>query len=54
MAETSVAPLWLEKQRTFADFSLDSRIFKAVAKLGHIYPTLIQAECIPLAGVHYN
>jgi hypothetical protein len=32
------------KRQTFADLGLESRLFKAVAKLGHVYPTIIQVR----------
>jgi hypothetical protein len=34
----------LDHEKTFAsfDFGLDKRLIKAVAKLGYIYPTLVQ------------
>ncbi|CAN0290373.1 unnamed protein product, partial [Laminaria digitata] len=31
------------------DFGLDRRLMKAVAKIGFVYPTLVQSKCIPLA-----
>lgn len=31
------------------DFGLDRRLMKAVAKMGFVYPTLVQNKCIPLA-----
>ncbi|CAM9113634.1 unnamed protein product [Hapterophycus canaliculatus] len=31
------------------DFGLDRRLVKAVAKMGFVYPTLVQNKCIPLA-----
>lgn len=31
------------------DFGLDRRLVKALSKMGFIYPTLIQARCIPIA-----
>lgn len=31
------------------DFGLDRRLIKAVAKMGFVYPTLVQSKCIPLA-----
>lgn len=31
------------------DFGLDRRLIKAVAKMGFVYPTLVQNKCIPLA-----
>lgn len=34
-------------QATFADLPLDRRIFKAVAKMGFVYPTKVQSLCIP-------
>lgn len=40
-----------EEPRTFMqhDFGLDRRLIKAVAKMGFVYPTLVQDKCIPLA-----
>ena len=31
------------------DFGLDRRLIKAVARLGYVYPTLVQGKAIPLA-----
>jgi ATP-dependent RNA helicase DDX56/DBP9 len=31
------------------DFGLDRRLIKALSKIGFIYPTLVQAKCIPIA-----
>ena len=40
-----------ERALTFLqnDFGLDRRLVKAVAKIGFVYPTLVQSKCIPLA-----
>lgn len=39
-----------EGYQIFADrIGLDVRLAKAVAKLGFVYPTLVQAKCLPLA-----
>lgn len=40
-----------ERALTFMqhDFGLDRRLMKAVAKIGFVYPTLVQSKCIPLA-----
>lgn len=40
-----------QQTRTFMqhDFGLDRRLIKAVAKMGFVYPTLVQNKCIPLA-----
>jgi ATP-dependent RNA helicase DDX56/DBP9 len=38
-----------EKVWTQRDFGLDSRLIKALSKLGFIYPTLVQSKCIPIA-----
>lgn len=40
-----------EHAKTFMqhDFGLDRRLIKAVAKMGFVYPTLVQSKCIPLA-----
>ena len=35
--------------RTFGEGLIDDRISKAIAKLGYIHPTLIQAKMIPIA-----
>ncbi|CAM9928130.1 unnamed protein product, partial [Phaeothamnion confervicola] len=42
---------FLDRGKSWAqdDLGLDRRLGKAVAKLGFIYPTLVQAKCIPLA-----
>ena len=40
---------FLERSKPFADLGLDARVFKAVARLGHVYPTRIQAAALPLA-----
>jgi len=34
---------WIER-----DFGLDRRLIKALSKLGFVYPTLVQAKCIPI------
>ena len=40
----------LDEERTWSqrDFGLDARLVKALSKLGYIYPTLVQAKCIPI------
>ena len=39
-----------EGYQVFADrIGLDVRLAKAVAKIGFVYPTLVQAQCLPLA-----
>lgn len=40
-----------DQAKTFMqhDFGLDRRLVKAVAKIGFVYPTLVQSKCIPLA-----
>jgi ATP-dependent RNA helicase DDX56/DBP9 len=38
-----------EKSWMQRDFGLDRRLIKALSKLGFIYPTLVQARCIPIA-----
>lgn len=38
-----------EKTWTQRDFGLDGRLLKAMSKLGFIYPTMVQAKCIPIA-----
>jgi len=39
----------LDTRSTFASFGLDSRLLRAIAKLGYQRPTLIQSKAIPLA-----
>jgi ATP-dependent RNA helicase DDX56/DBP9 len=41
---------FLDEEKTWMqrDFSLDRRLIKALSKLGFIYPTLVQAKCIPI------
>eukprot|EP01038_Epipyxis_sp_PR26KG_P004418 gene4418-6245_t len=41
----------LDEEKTWIqrDFGLDRRLIKALSKLGFIYPTLVQAKCIPIA-----
>jgi len=42
----------LDKEKLFREFGeglLDSRISKAIAKLGYIHPTLVQSKFIPIA-----
>ena len=36
-------------QEASKKLGLDSRLSKAVAKLGYVYPTLVQAKCLPFA-----
>lgn len=40
----------LDEEKTWSqrDFGLDMRLVKALSKLGYIYPTLVQAKCIPI------
>lgn len=38
-----------DSAREFADFGLDQRLHRAIAKLGWLKPTLIQSRAIPLA-----
>ncbi len=38
-----------DKAKSFAELGLETRVFKAVARLGHVYPTPIQTQCLPLA-----
>ncbi|CAN0468422.1 unnamed protein product, partial [Discosporangium mesarthrocarpum] len=42
---------YLDQAKTFMEhnFGLDSRLLKACAKMGFVYPTLVQSKCIPLA-----
>ena len=41
----------LDEDKTWSqrDFGLDGRLVKALSKLGFIYPTMVQAKCIPIA-----
>jgi superfamily II DNA/RNA helicase len=43
----------LDPEETFASLSesvgLDIRLRKAVQRLGHVRPTLVQSKCLPLA-----
>jgi ATP-dependent RNA helicase DDX56/DBP9 len=41
----------LDKERSWIarDFGLNKRLVKAVSKLGYVYPTVVQAQSIPLA-----
>lgn len=41
----------LDEEKTWMqrDFGLDRRLIKAIAKLNFVYPTLVQAKCIPIA-----
>ncbi|KAI9298632.1 DEAD-domain-containing protein [Neoconidiobolus thromboides FSU 785] len=45
MADTKV----IDQNKSFNDLGLDDRLLRAVAKLGHVKPTLIQSSVIPLA-----
>ena len=40
----------LDEEKTWSqrDFGLDARLLKALSKMGYIYPTLVQAKCIPI------
>jgi len=38
-----------EKTWSQRDFGLDSRLIKAIAKLGFACPTSVQEKCIPIA-----
>eukprot|EP00808_Paulinella_micropora_P001580 g45799.t1 len=38
-----------DKSRPFSSLGLDTRLFKAAARLKFVYPTVVQAHCIPLA-----
>jgi superfamily II DNA/RNA helicase len=42
------------KRQTFADLGLESRLFKAVAKLGHVYPTIIQVRGGQRTHAHWS
>ena len=35
--------------QTFATLGLDRRLFKAIARLGFVYPSAVQSRCIPHA-----
>lgn len=37
------------ESQTFASFDFDPRLSRAIAQLGFIHPTTVQAEAIPLA-----
>jgi ATP-dependent RNA helicase DDX56/DBP9 len=41
----------LDEEKTWIqrDFGLDRRLIKALSKQGFVYPTLVQAQCIPIA-----
>ena len=41
----------MDHEKTWSDneLGLDRRLTKALAKMGFIYPTLVQATCIPLS-----
>ena len=41
----------LDEEKTWSqrDFGLDTKLVKAMSKLGFIYPTMVQAKCIPIA-----
>ncbi|RKP22214.1 P-loop containing nucleoside triphosphate hydrolase protein, partial [Syncephalis pseudoplumigaleata] len=39
----------IEEEETFATYTLDPRLLRALAKLGYEHPTLVQAKAIPLA-----
>ncbi|KAI9592132.1 P-loop containing nucleoside triphosphate hydrolase protein [Syncephalis fuscata] len=39
----------IDEKETFASYPLDSRLLRALAKLGYEHPTLVQAKAIPLA-----
>jgi ATP-dependent RNA helicase DDX56/DBP9 len=39
----------IEQKETFATYTLDARLLRALAKLGYGHPTLVQAKAIPLA-----
>jgi ATP-dependent RNA helicase DDX56/DBP9 len=53
LAKTAMSSTLLDTQegyQVFADrIGLDVRLAKAVAKIGFVYPTLVQAQCLPLA-----
>ena len=41
----------LDEEKTWMqrDFGLDGRLLKGLSKLGFIYPTMVQAKCVPIA-----
>lgn len=45
--DSSMTALYFDKNASFAKMGLDRRIFKAVAKTGYIYPSLVQTKTIP-------
>ncbi|KAJ3030609.1 ATP-dependent DNA/RNA helicase [Rhizophlyctis rosea] len=48
--EGEITPDLLDKDiEGFSSFDLDSRLLRAVAKLGYSHPTLVQAKAVPLA-----
>eukprot|EP00727_Mastigamoeba_balamuthi_P007237 m51a1_g3133 putative atp-dependent rna helicase dbp9 (720) ;mRNA; r:279277-281924 len=49
MSSSSNAPAVLDKNTTFESFGIDARLLKALRKQNLEHPTLIQAQCIPLA-----
>ena len=40
----------LDEEKTWSqrDFGLDARLLKALSKMGYIYPTIVQAKCLPI------
>jgi ATP-dependent RNA helicase DDX56/DBP9 len=40
----------LDEEKTWMqrDFSLDRKILKGISKLGFLYPTMVQAKCLPI------
>ena len=49
MQASSSSSSYFDKERSFNDLGLDRRLFKAVAKKGYVFPTLIQSRVIPAA-----
>ncbi len=46
--EQDKSSLYFDKKVSFANMGLDRRLFKAVARTGYIYPSLVQTQTIPL------
>jgi len=47
-AKTSTNALYFDRSVTFMSLGLDRRLFKAVARTGYVYPSVVQAKSIPL------
>ena len=54
-----MASPFFDKTKPFAELGLDRRVFKAIAKLGFVYPTIAQAQVnlslsyIPYIQIYY-